>query len=256
LLFRSAVVAVSAILVAYTVATLAFGLMSLVALKGFLVLAVTGAMGTLVYYNIERAYRKSFLEGALIAELVARDALTGLMNRRSLDEHLLRVWQQAQRDRRTITVLMVDIDHFKSYNDTHGHQAGDAALRAVARQLNSFARRPLDIAARYGGDEFVAILYDMQLDHVKGMTEGLRRAVQSAALATPQAKDVPGVTVSIGAGIVEPTLGRTPLGALQFADEALYEAKQNGRNCVFVKDSIDYRQVDTGAFKSRIGSPN
>jgi len=256
LLFRSAAVAVSAILLSYAVTSLALGLMSLVVLKGFLVLVVTGAMGTLVYYNMERSYRRSFLESALIAELVARDALTGLMNRRSLDEHLLRVWQQAQRDRRTITVLMVDIDHFKSYNDAHGHQAGDAALRTVAQQLNSFARRPLDIAARYGGDEFVVILYDMQLDHVKRIAERLRSAVLEAALATTEAKEIPGVTVSIGAGVVEPAMGRTPLGALQFADEALYEAKQAGRNCVVVKDLVAYREVETGSFKTRARKPN
>ena len=254
LLFRSAVVAVSAILISYAATALALGLMSLVVLKGFLVLLVTGAMGTMVYYNVERSYRRSFLESALIAELVAKDALTGLMNRRSLDEHLLRVWQQAQRDKRTITVLMVDIDHFKSYNDAHGHQAGDAALRSVALQLNSFARRPLDIAARYGGDEFVVILYDMQLDHVKRISERLRSAVLETA--TSETKERPAVTVSIGVGVVEPIMGRTPLGALQFADEALYEAKQAGRNCVVVKDLIEYRGVETGSFKTRTIQPN
>ncbi len=250
LLYRAAVVAVGAILVAYAVATMGFGLSSAVALKGFLVLLVTASMGALVYYNVERSYRKSFLESALIAELGARDALTGLMNRRSLDEHLLRVWQQAQRDRRTISVMMVDIDHFKSYNDAYGHQAGDTALRSVAQLLEGFARRPLDIAARYGGDEFVVVIYDMLPDHVRGTAEGLRRALEAAPPADPQNRQS-SVTISIGVGIVEPTLGRTPLGALQFADEALYEAKQRGRNCMVLKGTDEYRTLETGSFKSR-----
>jgi diguanylate cyclase (GGDEF)-like protein len=135
---------------------------------------------------------------------------------------------------------MIDIDDFKNYNDSHGHQAGDAALRSVAQVLRDFARRPLDIAARYGGEEFSVVLYDMPRPHVQDVAERIRQAVQNAVPKFGEVA-VSAVTVSIGVGMVEPTVGRTPQGALQFADEALYEAKRAGRNCVVINGGDDVR---------------
>ena len=247
--FRAALVAAAAIIVTFAVSAVGSGAVAGSGLDGLIVLLMTGAMGALVAYDVERSYRRSFLESAFIAQLVTQDGLTGLMNRRTLDDHLLRVWQQAQRDQRTLAVLMVDIDHFKSYNDAHGHQTGDVALRSVAQLLRGFARRPLDIAARYGGDEFVVILYDLPLPPVSEIAERIRQSVQDIASQNGEASSGPGFTVSVGVGIVAPAVGRTPRGALQFADEALYKAKRAGRNCVVVADVEAYRLLNTGSFK-------
>jgi diguanylate cyclase (GGDEF)-like protein len=249
LLFRAAVTAAAAIVVSYAATALSLGLASALELKGFVLLLVTAVMATIVYRDVERSHRRSFLEGALISELVTRDGLTGLMNRRALDEQLPRLWFQAQRDRRALTLLMIDIDHFKSYNDSHGHQAGDVALRSVARLVREFTRRPLDFAARFGGEEFVVVFYDMTVQQSRETAERLRYAVQRAVTLKYRESEVPGVTVSIGGGVVEPTVGRTLEGALQFADQALYRAKSSGRNCVVFAGSAEYQGIRTGLFK-------
>lgn len=241
LLFRAALLAAFAIVAAFAITGYFFSIQTPFELgKSVLVLATTAAMGGIIYRNIERSYRRNYLESGLIAELTARDGLTGLANRRAFDEHLLRVWQQAQRDSRMLSILMVDIDHFKIYNDSFGHQAGDAALRSVGLVLRDFARRPLDIAARFGGEEFSIVLYDLSIANVLDIAERLRQAVQAANS---------GVTISIGVGVVMPTVGRTPQGAVQLADEALYEAKNGGRNRVVLKGIEEHRNLKTGSFK-------
>lgn len=250
LMFRTALVTATTTLMCFAITAVAMGLLTAVFLKSLLVLTVTWAMGATVCYDIERSARRSFLEDALLAEMVERDGLTGLMNRRALDGYLQRIWQQAQRDHRTLAMLMIDIDHFKQYNDTYGHQAGDAALRAVAQLLKGVTRRPLDIAARYGGEEFVVVLYDMAHGHLQDLAERIRRMAEAMAVAGTESMLVPGITVSIGAGIVEPTAGRTPQGALQFVDEALYEAKKSGRNRVICGGLEDYRKIKTGPFRT------
>jgi diguanylate cyclase (GGDEF)-like protein len=205
-------------------------------------------MGAIIQRSAERSSRRNYLESGLVAELTARDGLTGLANRRAFDEHLLRVWQQAQRDGRMLSVLMVDIDHFKNYNDSFGHQAGDAALRSVGQILQGFARRPLDIAARFGGEEFAIVLYDLSIANVFDIAERMRHAVQFASLPKHEAANA-GVTISVGVGVVMPTVGRTPQGAVQLADEALYESKNGGRNRVVLKGVEEHRNLKTGSFK-------
>ncbi len=251
LMFRAALLAVLAIVVTYAISGYAFALQTAFEQAiSVLVLLLTAAMAGIIYRNIERTYRRSYLESGLIDELTARDGLTGLTNRRAFDEHLLRVWQQAQRDRRMLSTVMVDIDHFKTYNDSFGHQAGDSALRSVAQALRDFSRRPLDIAARFGGDEFALVLYDLSIANVLDIAERLRQTVQAAALPSHDAANA-GVTVSIGVGVVVPTVGRTPQGAVQLADEALYEAKKGGRNRVVLKGIEEHRNLKTGSFQLR-----
>jgi diguanylate cyclase (GGDEF)-like protein len=199
---------------------------------------------------VEKTYRENFIERALIGELLARDSLTGVMNRRAFDEHLLRVWQQALHAQSSIAVCMIDVDHFKRYNDAFGHQAGDIALRTVARLIQEFARRPLDLAARYGGEEFAMIFYDLAPDDVNAIAERLIKAVQAERINPHEALAKPelDLTISIGVGLISPTVGRTPLGVVQLADEALYEAKHAGRNRLVVKGAADYRLLSTGRF--------
>lgn len=267
LLFRAALLATAAILTAFTAAAMHYGGAPTL-LAGLPMLLIIAIIGIVSYRDIERSYRRNFLESALMAELIARDELSGLMNRRAFDEHMLRLWQHAQRDRRSMAVLMIDIDQFKAYNDAHGHQAGDGALRTVAQLLKGSARRPLDLAARYGGDEFVAVLYDLSREHVADIAEHLRRAVQEAVLkpasgpggteataAIAPAAGATTVTVSVGVGVVVPVMGRTFQGAVQLADEALYQAKQSGRNCVVIKAAEDYYRLNTGSFRASAIEP-
>jgi len=133
LMFRQALLTAGMILIAFAGAGVAAGLETAMLLKGMVILTITSGIAAIVYWDVEHAYRRNFLEDALISELVPRDGLSGLMNRRSFDEHLLWVWQHALRDQRSIAVLIIDIDHFKRHNDEWGHQAGDLAHGASLR---------------------------------------------------------------------------------------------------------------------------
>ena len=146
-----------------------------------------------------------------------------------------------------MAVLMVDIDCFKSYNDRYGHQAGDEALRAVAGVLARAARRPLDLVARFGGEEFAVVLYDSTRAYAEELAEqilvGVRRLrVQHAASTVSQV-----LTVSVGVSYVTPEAGRSAEGLLQLADEALYAAKHGGRDRVHLLTS-EYEHMKTGFF--------
>jgi diguanylate cyclase (GGDEF)-like protein len=211
------------------------------------ILAGTASITGIAFRHQGIRFRKSFLERGLIAEMAARDGLTGLKNRRAFDEHLTRVWQQALRDRRPLVVMLSDVDEFKNYNDRYGHQAGDDALKQVAAAVDGFAKRPLDLAARYGGEELAVILFDVPRDLSVRIAEQIRVAVQSLKIPRDDNNNV--ITISIGVAIVRPTLERSPEGALQLADEALYAAKQNGRNCVVLFES-EHESLSTGAFRA------
>jgi diguanylate cyclase (GGDEF)-like protein len=197
--------------------------------------------------QIDEGSRKSFLESGLIAEFAEYDALTGTKNRRMFDEHLARLWQQAIEMGRTIAVLLIDVDYFKKYNDRYGHQAGDQALRRVAETLQTFVDRPLDVLARYGGEEFAVVLNDTESPQAAHIADRMRRAV--CELGIEQRDGISGrVTISVGAAVLAPTAERGPRGALQLADQALYEAKMRGRNRVEVKEDEDYTLLVTGVF--------
>lgn len=248
LMFRFALLAGLVMLGTFAVAANYSQLPAELAFTSLLMTAVTVVLSAIVHRSTEIAYRRSFLEGELVRDLAARDGLTGVMNRRAFNDHLRRVWQQALRDRRVIGLVMIDLDYFKAYNDFHGHQAGDAALRQVAQIIQGFARRPLDMAARYGGEEFAMIFYDLPQDKLAAIAEQLRQAVVDRQIEHGAGQAQEFVTVSVGVGLVQPALGRSPEGAVQFADEALYQAKEAGRNRVFVRGGDDYRALQTGAF--------
>jgi diguanylate cyclase (GGDEF)-like protein len=214
------------------------------------VLAITAAVGAFVYRGVERQLRTSFLEHGLMGEMAARDGLTGLKNRGAFDDHFPRLWQQGLRDRRSLALLLIDVDHFKAYNDLYGHQAGDQALRRVAQVVQGFARRPFDMAARYGGEEFVLALLDLSAESVQEMAEELRKSIQSLKIAHEDSPTAPFVTVSIGVSVGRPTVGKSPEGVVQLADESLYSAKRGGRNCVLLVD-CDYALPTTGSFRRR-----
>lgn len=244
--FRSAVLVDAAMLMVFLLASAALHIPTFLLAYGALVLAITAAVTAFVHQDIQRSYRRGFLERAVILQMASKDGLTGLVNRRGLDEHLRRIWKQALRDHRTIGLALIDIDHFKRFNDQWGHQAGDDVLRAVARVIAGSAQRPLDLAARYGGEEFAVILFDVQPSLMLTLCEHMRERVER--LHTSGSDPCRPVTISIGAGLVAPTLDRSIQGAIQFADEALYAAKEAGRNRVVIRGVEEYRSARTGIF--------
>ncbi len=162
-----------------------------------------------------------------LATLAATDSLTGLANRRRLDQVLRQEWARAQRNRKPLAVLMVDVDHFKAFNQRHGHAGGDHALREVAKTIEASIRRPADLAARYGGEEFQVVLPETDLAGARLLAERIRTSVEALA---PFADDAHSVTVSIGIGLSGPQHDLSSV--LRAADEALYRAKAKGRNRV------------------------
>jgi diguanylate cyclase (GGDEF)-like protein len=200
-------------------------------------------------YTAERSGRTHFLQERLLGEIASRDGLTGLQNRAAFDAHLERLWKQGQRTKEPIGLLLLDVDHFKGFNDTLGHQAGDACLQRIASVMKTYARRPLDLAARYGGEEFAIILFQTPQEQMHAIAEAVRAAVEALGITNPAAPRT-FVTVSCGVAVVTPMHGRSVHGLVQAADEALYEAKGNGRNCVRSSDS-EYSSMATGVFRHR-----
>ena len=246
--FRTALVSVVLTTLSYMASSIAFEMETALALRtnAFLIAASAGCAAAA--WHLEKRWRSSFLERRLVAELAQLDPLTGMKNRRVLDEHLARIWQQAIDDGRTVAVLLIDVDHFKAYNDRYGHQAGDHTLRRVARTLQTFIRRPLDVIARYGGEEFATILYDVGATEARTVAEQMRRAVSNLAIEHRGSRICDRVTISIGIAAIVPARERKSRGALQLADEALYKAKSEGRNRVELMDQTQYNELVTGVF--------
>nr|WP_145545697.1 diguanylate cyclase [Variovorax boronicumulans] len=166
-----------------------------------------------------------------LRRLATVDALTGLSNRRAFDNALEREWHRALRDGEPLALLLMDVDHFKKYNDHYGHPAGDACLQAVAGALQHQANRPADLAARYGGEEFALLLPNTTLDGAGHIAARLGEAVAALALAHAASPTRPTVSISIGvSGRMPETPPRCgPSDLLTRADEALYAAKAGGR---------------------------
>jgi diguanylate cyclase (GGDEF)-like protein len=166
---------------------------------------------------------------ARLKQLSATDALTGIGNRRAFDAALATEWGHAMRDGSTISLLFIDVDLFKAFNDFYGHPAGDACLRIIADTIEQGVRRPLDFVGRFGGEEFVALLPGVDSAGALDMAEKLRGAVIAGPV--PHARSPFGVvTVSVGAATAAPLPGSTALDLLGAADRALYLAKRAGRN--------------------------
>lgn len=171
----------------------------------------------------------------MLRSLAFVDGLTGVANRRRFDEMLDIEWRRCQRSCSPITLLMVDLDYFKSYNDTYGHLMGDVCLQKVAGALDAAFTRAADLTARYGGEEFVCLM--PECDHKAGQfkAEELRNAVMSLGIAHSGSTVADCVTLSIGVATMVPRVGSKPEALIAAADAALYEAKHGGRNRVVVK---------------------
>ena len=163
------------------------------------------------------------------AQLSHTDALTQVANRRAFDQALVQAWQAAGDRQQQLALLMVDLDHFKQFNDRHGHPAGDRCLQQVAATLRG-AVRDGDLVARMGGEEFAVLLPHCSQAQAEWAAERLRQAVERLALPHDGLPGQPLVTISLGAALARPAAGSTSAGLLQRADEALYQAKRSGRN--------------------------
>lgn len=250
---RPALIAIAAAIASFIVSAAVFGLPLQLFVYSCAFLLMLTAASSVAALQLDERFRKSFLEGRLIAELAEHDALTGMKNRRVFDQHLAGLWRQATDAQRTIAVLLIDVDHFKLYNDRYGHQAGDRTLRRVAEALQANARGSRDLLARYGGEEFVAVLDDVQAPQAVQLAERMRRAVADLAIEHRGGEEGK-VTISVGVAALAPTPGRGPRGALQLADEALYDAKVRGRNRVELLEEEDYSLLVTGSFSKSTGA--
>jgi diguanylate cyclase (GGDEF)-like protein len=173
----------------------------------------------------------------LIASYAFRDGLTGLHNRRSLDQKLEREWHRCQRSGLPLSVALLDVDHFKLFNDTYGHGTGDECLKAVGAALKGCIKRSSDMAARYGGEEFAIILPECDPTAAAAVAEEVRNAIEALAIGHSRSSAGSVVTVSVGIASLVPSEEAIPTDLWVMADRLLYRAKEGGRNRVALPDS-------------------
>lgn len=188
-------------------------------------------------WSLARQLRRRDRAEAELSILAATDGLTGLANRRTFDSHLESEWLRAAREDTPLSLLLVDIDYFKAFNDAYGHQAGDHCLRAVARLLQESVRRPADLVARYGGEEIAVLLPVTSAKGATRIAEAIRLGVETLAMPHKHSAPAGVVTISIGAATLFPAseaISTGPKDLIAMADRALYDAKLEGRNRVAV----------------------
>ncbi|MGG3802083.1 diguanylate cyclase domain-containing protein [Metabacillus fastidiosus] len=168
----------------------------------------------------------------VLRELSTRDGLTGVWNRRTFDERLEMEWNCALKDSASLSLIMLDIDYFKAYNDTYGHQEGDDCLKSVAMEIKDLVKKSGHMVFRYGGEEFCVILPETDYEGAEAAAENIRIAIEDLQMPHDGSQINSYVTISLGAASIIPTKDKTSADFIKSADEALYRAKQDGRNCV------------------------
>ncbi|HAV3885043.1 TPA: GGDEF domain-containing protein [Acinetobacter baumannii] len=201
-------------------------------------------LGMTLAYATDRQHRENYLQNCMIelnrielmqqaqqlSLLSQQDALTGLANRRYLDETLDNEWRRALRHETPLTIMMVDIDFFKPYNDSLGHLKGDQCLKDIATAISSIAARSGDLVACYGGEEFLLLFPMTNAQQAKIQAERLMNAIKKIAIVHPCSSVSPYVTISVGVATTIPRLNDSISAFVSRADHALYQAKTNGRN--------------------------
>lgn len=193
------------------------------------------------YRALRRSQQELLKANLELSRLTHSDGLTGLSNRRYLDEFLGAEWRRAVRESTEISLLMIDVDYFKPYNDTYGHVAGDNVLRSVAATIRREVSQPRDLVARFGGEEFAVVLPGTGSGGARLLAEKMRRDV--AALALPHAGSAVSehLTISIGVATLAPVEGIAETALIEEADAALYRAKRDGRNRVAFSTQVGGR---------------
>ena len=220
-----------------------FGLLQLLA-----TVAIVRSVGAQIIAIFQSEQRLE-AANARLTELSSTDGLTGIANRRAFDAIFQTEWARAAREGTDLAVLMIDVDNFKAYNDHYGHPAGDDCLRLVAELASATLRRPPDTAARFGGEEFIALLPGTDGRAAGEVAERVRLAIMETGMAHA-GSSFGRVTVSIGSASLAPHPGQDRQALIDLADRALYEAKQAGRNTVRCAG----RGLRIGAWRSPVGS--
>ena len=196
-----------------------------------------GEVEALVGFMFDISERKKTEEKLLnlqreLQDLSFKDGLTGLANRRRFDSLVDVEWSSARRNQTPLSLIMVDIDFFKQYNDHYGHIQGDDCLKRVAQTLSAGATRPRDFAARYGGEEFALVLPETNEDGAEHVAARCRDALLAEGIAHATSPVASTVTVSLGIGTIIPSATDEPVHFIEVVDRRLYRAKQGGRNCL------------------------
>lgn len=187
-------------------------------------------------YRALRVSQQQLLDTNLVLQrLMNSDGLTGLSNRRHFDEYLELEWRRAMRDQAQLSLLMIDVDFFKTYNDSFGHVEGDEALRKVAAAIREASSRPSDLPARYGGEEFALVLPNTSPGGARLVAEKLRLAVEALKIPHIAPAEGASLTISIGLSTMTPVQGTDCRQLIMAADKGLYTAKNNGRNQVGIE---------------------
>jgi diguanylate cyclase (GGDEF)-like protein/PAS domain S-box-containing protein len=208
--------------------------------SGFLSIVRDVSQRKLAEQRLQEAYNA-------VEALAVTDELTGLSNRRRFDQYLANEWRRSMRDHQPLSLLMLDVDKFKAYNDTYGHQRGDSCLRQVAEACLDVVSRPGDLVARFGGEEFVVVLPNTGDEGALNVAEDICAALRSRRL--PHSGNTPGiVTISAGCATLVPRFGKHAAELIEMADQALYRAKHNGRNCVCNGNVIENSDEETPIF--------
>lgn len=182
------------------------------------------------YRTLRKLQQELEVKNLELERLSSLDGLTGIANRRVFDEFVAKEWARAARDKKPLSLILVDIDHFKTYNDNYGHQGGDDCLRQVATALATAARRPGDLVARYGGEEFAVVMPNTELEGAESIAEALRAGIESLNLPHAHSSTAAYVTISLGVASAMPDGESKAETVIGRADEALYQAKKLGRN--------------------------
>ena len=209
----------------------------------FFYLFYANSAGALGCYLYEKTMRNNFINQRKLEDMAQKDVLTGIYNRRFFEENYQRIWRQASREEKYLSVMLVDVDLFKNYNDCYGHVSGDKCLNLIANTLSSLVKRPLDMVSRYGGEEFVVVCYNARREFALSLAEQMCEGIESLNIPHSNSHVSGHVTLSIGAAVIIPVSGFSAEYLLETADNALYEAKRTGRNKVVIQELGDFNAI-------------
>lgn len=193
---------------------------------------VSKPVNTVTLRNRVNAHLKLKFQNDLLRKIALIDGLTGVNNRRFFNQYLSAMWLRCKRDMKPLSVIMVDLDNFKRYNDFHGHLHGDECLQKVAMALRGNMCRPDDCVARFGGEEFVCLLPDTDLSGAIQVARRMEADVRALQIPHGNSDIASIVTISLGCGSVVPVDGNTETMLVELADRQLYKAKHSGKSCV------------------------